>query len=195
MPWPMTWLHIQNMSLRDSAPPTHVANLVVYNPRNAEGHQAPYQAPPIHLLTIPAPYQAGRFNQGLGGRIMGGHTCRCPRHAGRSPNFFGAAGQGANQAVFVHGGVVRPPQGQYSPAKATVPHDNTPTLVKKYNNWNVCCTCGFDVEAMHNLVICPFDWHRPGHCKRYTRANAKLYINCGHDVCTKGIHKTMLPPA
>jgi hypothetical protein len=141
------WSHIQNMSLHDSAPPTHIANPVVYNPSNAEGHPAPYQAPPIHLLTIPAPYQAGSFNQGQGGRVMGGRTHHCLGCAGPSPNPFGAAGRGANQVVFVHGGGVRPPQGQYSPAKATVPRDNTPTLIKKYNNWNVCYTCSFDVKA------------------------------------------------
>ncbi len=125
------WSHIQNMLLCNSALPTHVANLVVYNPHNAEGHQAPYQAPPIHSLTIPAPYQAGSFNQGRGGCVTGGCTRRRPGHVGHSPNPFGAAGQGANQAVFVHGGVVQPPQCQYSPAKAMVPRNNTPTLIKK----------------------------------------------------------------
>ncbi len=105
------WSHIQNMLLRDSAPPTHVANPVVYNPRNAEGHQAPYQAPPIHLLTILASYQVGSFNQGRGKHVTGGRTSHRPRRVGRSPNPFGAAGQGANQALFVHGGVVRPLQG------------------------------------------------------------------------------------
>jgi hypothetical protein len=106
------WSHIQNMLLHNSAPPTHVANPVVYNPRNAARHQAPYQALPIHLLTVPAPYQVGSFNQEQGGRAMGGCTRRCPRRTERSPISFGAAGRGANQAVFVHGEVVRPPQDQ-----------------------------------------------------------------------------------
>ncbi len=78
---------------------------------------------------------------------------------------------------------------------ATVSCNNTLTLIKKYNNWNVCYTCGFDVEATHNLVTCLYGWRRSGHCKWYTRANTQSYINCGQDVCTKGIHKMMLPLA
>jgi hypothetical protein len=154
------WLHMQNLLLRNSAPPNHVANPVVYNPpRTAAAFQAPYQAPPIHSLTIPAPYQAGSFNQGCGGRGTGGHTCHCPGRAGCSPNPFGYnAGQGAG-TVFVPGGVVRPPYGPYPPAMAlaTVQCNNTLTIIKKYNNWNVCYSCGFDVEPRHNLMTCPID--------------------------------------
>jgi hypothetical protein len=41
------WLHMQNLLLRNHAPPTHVANPVVYNlPHNAAAFQAPFQLPP-----------------------------------------------------------------------------------------------------------------------------------------------------
>jgi hypothetical protein len=99
------WPHMQNLSLCNSAPPTHVANLVLYNPpRTAAAFQAPYQAPPIHSLTVPAPYQVGSFNHGRG---MGGRTCHHPGRAGCSLNPFGHnAGRGAG-TVFVPGGVVQ----------------------------------------------------------------------------------------
>jgi hypothetical protein len=55
------WVHMQNLSLQDHVPPTHVANSVVYNlPHNVAAFQAPHQAPPIHALTVSAPFQAGR---------------------------------------------------------------------------------------------------------------------------------------
>ncbi len=158
------WLHMQNLLLRDHAPPTHVANPVMYNPpRNAAAFQAPYQAPPIHALTVPAPFQAGR----RGGHRQGGCTRHRPGHGGHSPNPFRPAGRGAG-TVYVPGGVVRPLYGPYPPtlAPATVQWDYTPTLIKKYNNWNVCYTCGFNFEAKHNLITCPLDWRKPGHCKK-----------------------------
>jgi hypothetical protein len=59
------WVHMQNLLLQDHAPPTHVANLVVYNPpHNAAAFQDPHQAPPIHVLTVLAPFQAGRRGGG-----------------------------------------------------------------------------------------------------------------------------------
>ncbi len=186
------WSHMQNLSLCDHAPPTHVANPVVYNlPRNAVVFQAPYQAPPIHALTVPAPFQAGR----CGGRGQGGRTRRHPSRGGCSPNPFGPVGLGAG-TMYVPDGVVQPPYGLYPPTltPATV-QCNTWTLIMNYNNWNVCYTCGFDVEAKHNLMTFPFNWRKPGHCKNYTRKNAQSYIDCEHNVCTKGIHKTMLPLA
>jgi hypothetical protein len=128
------WSHMQNLLLRDHAPPTHVANPVVYNPpRNVAAFQAPYQAPPIHALTVPAPFQAGRRK----GHGQGGCTRRCPGCGGHSPNLFGPVGRRAG-TMYVPGGVVQPTYGPYPPTltPATVQH-NTPTLIKKYNNWNV----------------------------------------------------------
>jgi hypothetical protein len=195
------WLHMQNMLLCNFAPPTHVANLAgVYNqPHTVAGYvlprvQAPFQALPIHALTILTPFHGGGFSQGQGGRGPGGQTWHCTGHGGRSPNSFGTAGRGAG-TVFVPGGVVQPTYGPYPPAlaPAAAQHNNIPTLVKKYNNWNVCHSCGFDVEDKHNSVTCPIDWRRTMHCKKYSHDNAQLYIDIGHDVCTKGIHKTMLP--
>jgi hypothetical protein len=188
------WVHMQSLSLQDHAPPSHVANSVVYNPpHNVAAVQAPYQAPPIHaFLTVPAPlFQAGRCR----GHGQGGCTRHRPGREGRSLNPFGPGGRGTG-TVYVPGGVVQPPYGPYPPTLTpTTVQCNTPYLIKKYNNWNVCYTCSFNVEAKHTSMTCPFDWHKPGHCKNYMRKNVQLYIDCGHNVCTKGIHKTMLPTA
>ncbi len=99
-----TWMHMQNISLRDVAPPMHVANpAIVSNPtRTAAAYvpprvQALTQAPPIHAVTIPSPFHGGGFSQGQGGRRCGGQTWRRTGRGGRGSN--------AN-TVFVPGGVV-----------------------------------------------------------------------------------------
>ncbi len=70
---------------------------------------------------------------------------------------------------------------------------NRPNPVKKHNNWNVCYSCGFDVEDGHNSQTCQFDWQKPTHDVTFTRANAQQKLAQGCDACTKGMHKTMLP--
>jgi hypothetical protein len=70
------------------------------------------------------------------------------------------------------------------------PHTN---IVKKYNNWNACYSCGFDVEDGHFLSTCLPHLRKPSHNKAYTRANAQEFINRDPHLCTKGINKTMLP--
>jgi hypothetical protein len=66
----------------------------------------------------------------------------------------------------------------------------TPNPVKQYNNWNMCYSCGFDVEDGHTLVTCPFC--KPTHQTGFTRANAQQYNAGGHDACQRGVHKTLL---
>ncbi len=78
-------------------------------------------------------------------------------------------------------------------APAAAPCNYTPTPIKKYNNWNVCYSCSFDIEDKHTSAACPIDWCRTTHCKKYSRNNTQAYIDSGHNVCTKGIHKMMLP--
>ncbi len=118
------WLHMQNLSLLDSAPPMHVANpAVVYNPpRTAAGYQqhwvpVPVYAPSIQALNIPVPFHSGGFSQGCGGHSNGGRTRRHTGHGGHGTNPFGNVGQGAG-TVFVPGGVVLPPYGPHPPTVA-----------------------------------------------------------------------------
>ena len=41
----------------------------------------------------------------------------------------------------------------------------TPNPVKQYNNWNVCYSCGFDVEDRHTSMTCHFC--KPMHQTRF----------------------------
>ncbi len=64
-------------------------------------------------------------------------------------------------------------------------------IYKRYNNWNVCYSGGFDVENRHTLMTCPF-W-KASHQTGFTHENAQQYIAVGHVPCTKGMHKLVLP--
>ena len=68
---------------------------------------------------------------------------------------------------------------------------NFSNIYKLHNNWNVCFSCGFDVEDRHTSDTCPFKkWN---HQDSYTRDNAKQLIAVGYNPCTKGMHKSVLP--
>jgi hypothetical protein len=66
-------------------------------------------------------------------------------------------------------------------------------LVKAHNNWNVCYSCGFDVEDGNNSITCRMDWRKPGHDVYFTRANAQQKLDAGCNACTQGMHKSILP--
>ncbi len=70
------------------------------------------------------------------------------------------------------------------------PHSN---IVKKYANWNVCFSCGFDVEEGHTSQTCPGHWRKKNHQEGFTRKNSHQWINAGYDPCTKGMHKLQFP--
>jgi hypothetical protein len=36
-------------------------------------------------------------------------------------------------------------------------------IIKTYANWNVCFSCGFDVEDGHTSKTCPAPWRRANH--------------------------------
>jgi hypothetical protein len=64
-------------------------------------------------------------------------------------------------------------------------------IYKQHNNWNVCFSCGFDVEDGHTSGTCPFKkWN---HQVSYTCDNAQQFIAVGYDSCTKDMHKAVLP--
>ena len=64
-------------------------------------------------------------------------------------------------------------------------------IYKQHNNWNVCFSCGFDVEDGHTSDTCPFKkWN---HQVSYTCDKAQQFIAAGYDPCTKGMHKSVLP--
>jgi hypothetical protein len=61
--------------------------------------------------------------------------------------------------------------------------------VKKYANWNVCFSCGFDIEEGHTSQTCPGHWRKMNHQEEFTCENSWQWINAGYDPCTKGMHK------
>ena len=158
-----------------------------------------FHVPPVQSVQIP---NAG-FQQGRGGRRGGSRGGR-----GRGPN----ARTGRQRTPFanhIRGGQ---PFGHATPALAPfppfatgmLPHGvlpPTPQLrrpefsntTKQYANWNVCFTCGFDVEDGHTSATCSMDWRKPNHQEAFTRANAQHYITAGYKPCQKGMHKNVLP--
>ena len=85
-----------------------------------------------------------------------------------------------------------PPQGRsYRPmVQVAAPFSNK---VKLFSNWNVCYSCGFDVQEGHTSMTCPFHLRKPGHDVNFSQQNAQQHIDLGYLCSTKNHHKTMLP--
>ena len=81
-------------------------------------------------------------------------------------------------------------------AQQAMPQNAAPmysNIIKKYANWNVCFSCGFDVEDGHTLKTCPAPWRRANHQEGFDGNNSGQYIAAGYDVCTKAMHKSQWP--
>ena len=76
---------------------------------------------------------------------------------------------------------------------ATQAGANQSNITKSFANWNVCYSCGFDIEDGHTSVTCPHAWRQTNHQEGFTRGNAQAYLNAGWDPSTKGMHKTKFP--
>jgi hypothetical protein len=86
-----------------------------------------------------------------------------------------------------------PPVGGFNGQAAKPPNPPHLNIVKKFANWNVCFTCGFDVEDGHTSKTCPAHWRKMNHQEGFTRENSRQWINAGYDPCTKGMHKSQFP--
>jgi hypothetical protein len=67
--------------------------------------------------------------------------------------------------------------------------------VKSYANWNVCYTCGIDVEEGHTSITCVRChklWRKPNYQEGFTGATVQEYLNTGCDLCTKEMRKSQL---
>ena len=71
---------------------------------------------------------------------------------------------------------------------------SVPNPVKRYNNWNYCYSCGFDVKDGHTLMTCPQTWRKAGHQITCTRENYNQFLAAGHTPCLRATHKHQLPP-
>jgi hypothetical protein len=100
----------------------------------------------------------------------------------------GGAGAGIPGQLVPYGGGIVPAINTGVPQVRNPDYSN---IYKRHNNWNVCFSCGFDVEDGHTSATCPFK--KANHQQAYTRENAQQFITAGYDPCTKGMHKTVLP--
>jgi hypothetical protein len=156
--------------------------------------------PPILQFTIPAisPFNtAGRGGGRRGGPGRGGRT-NFVNTGGRNvqipfANFVGRGGQGSLPPIGGGGGRnggVLPSAQQTTPRNVAPRYSN---IIKKHANWNVCFSCGFDVEDGHTSKTCPTPWRRANHQEGFDRNNLGQYIAAGYDACTKAMHKSQLP--
>jgi hypothetical protein len=132
-------------------------------------------------------------NQGGGGCQQGGHGRGCTRSrgGGRGRGAFAQQIQGGFGGIppFVNG----PPVAFVPPTGAWVNASFQSNLTKRYANWNLCWSCGFDVEDGHTLATCPTHWRKTNHQVGFTRRNVQQWINQRYAPCTKEMHKTKLP--
>ena len=144
-------------------------------PRQTQPQQ--WQAPPVNQVNVPTQY--GGYNYGGNRRGRGRGGSRNGRGRGRAPVFD----TGATVSVLTAGTAVR-----YTPQGMPMTHTNP---MKKYNNWDMCYSCGFDVDDGHTSMTCP--WKKEGHQDGCTRGNYLQYQAMGHHPSMKGAHKNQLP--
>jgi hypothetical protein len=154
--------------------------------------------PPIQQLAVPFQQQfpARDFSAGRGGRRGGrgrGHG-----RGGRGRTLFadyqqahGGAGVGMQGQIVPHGGGVVLFHPAVPMGTTQVRNPDYSNIYKRHNNWNVCFSCGFDIEDGHTSTTCPFK--KANHQQSFSCKNAQQFINAGYDPCTRGMHKMVLP--
>jgi hypothetical protein len=153
---------------------------------------AQYSVPPVTQVTIPT---RGGYNnnqpawQGRGGGRTGGGRGGRGRGA-RTPFADYVARNATPRAPTVYGGGTVAMSGLTA---GTQQFTSVPNIVKQYNNWNMCYSCGFDVEDAHTSATCPQHWRKEGHQEGCTRQNVQQYIDLGHKPRMRGALRTQLP--
>jgi hypothetical protein len=202
---------INQLSANQMAIMQHIAAMNISPPQTIAAPAS--NIPPIHSVPIPTQngYAGGSINQGRSnaqnGQLWGGGHGGCGGCGGRGQNPF------AMHMANLGGGMAQhlPPLGGFHGAAvpntgfpgATIPppiqppqqqrNANYSNIYKRYNNWNVCFSCGFDIKDGHTSQTCPFQ--KPNHQTGYTRENPQQYIAVGYDPSTKGMRKSVLPTA
>ena len=167
------------------------------------------QPPPTQTaynMTMPPPMTTPQQHTGRGGRVGYGRGRRgqgggSGGRGGRGN--YGRGGYGnqyqspSPQQQFMpttsgQGGSIPPPPG-FRNNQQLQTRTNAPNPVKFFNNWNMCCNCGYDVPIWHNSQTCPYKQDFPHHNDGINRNNAKQYEAAGWKVSKKGMHKTQLP--
>jgi hypothetical protein len=109
---------------------------------------------------------SGGFQQG---RTLGGYQQGRGGGRGRGRSYGGGRAKRQNRGRTAFADYV--PQGCGYGGYTGQVQTNRTNPVKIHNNWNVCYSCGFDVEDGHNSQTCHFDWRKPNHDVTFTRAN------------------------
>ncbi len=104
---------------------------------------------------------------------------------------IGVPGQMVPGQMVPYGGGIVPFQPAVPTGQQQVRRADYSNIYKRHNNWNVCFSCGFDIEDGHTSMTCPFK--KANHQQSFSRENAQQFIAAGYDPCTKGMHKTILP--
>ena len=163
-------------------------------------YQMPHMAAPAMGNSFPpnlnAPRQVagGNFNQYIrpSGRGRGGGRGR-GRGQGRGGRGRQGQGQGRGMGRGAQGGYAyNGGRGQqtFQAQQQRQPFSNT---TKRHNNWNVCHSCGFDVEDWHTSATCPYANRREDHQEDVHRGNWEQKWAEGYNLSRRGIHKTQLP--
>jgi hypothetical protein len=144
-----------------------------------------YNIPPIPMVNIPNQhaFNEGSFQRGWGSARGGGYRRGGGRGrqegcggGGRNPfeNHMAHAGRGNGQQISQLGGHPGFP-GAAIPL-VMQPHQQPQTanfsdIYKRYNNWNICYSCGFNTKDGHTSMTCSF--RKACHQTGFTRENAQ----------------------
>ena len=139
------------------------------------------QQPPNAYQTYGAPMGGGRGRgrgRGRGGRGRGGRNRR------------GGVGFQPNPPTYNNYPAQPPPPGGVGGGRGG---NSTPNLYKRWNNWNACYSCGFDVPKWHTSATCPWECRKEHHQEGYTRKDYDQYVQAGWNPSKVGKHKKYLP--
>ena len=153
-----------------------------------------YYAPPVNHVNVPTTggYYTQRGPRQGGGRNGGGG--RGGRGRGpRTPFADYVARNNTQQIAPVYGGGTVATSVLTAGTAGQQQVMRPPNIVKIYNNWNMCYSCGFDVEDTHTSATCPLHWRKAGHQTGCDCNNYQQYIAQGWKPRMKGAHKTQLP--
>jgi hypothetical protein len=183
---------IQTIAANQQALYQHVAPLMQQMASMSYQQRQPTNAtvgPSSFIPQVPTyvGYQGGNNTNGQGGGFQSG--LGGGRGRGRSYGRGRTRRQGRERTAFAN----YVPQGRGVSGYTNQGTANRPNPVKIHNNWNVCYSCGFDVEDGHTSMTCHLEWRKPTHDVTFTRGNAQQKLAQGCGACTKGMHKTMLP--
>jgi hypothetical protein len=149
--------------------PAYMAPAVRASPMQYTAPPANYTVPPVTQVTIPAQGGYNNNQQWQQGHGRGGQG-----RGARTPLTDYIARANPPQVPTAYGG------GTVVMSKLTAgtrQYTSVPNIVKIYNNWNICYSCGSDVEDAHTSATCPQHWRKEGHQEGCNRQNVQQHID------------------